>query len=259
FYAISKKVMDIPNARSSHTVTTTRGGGLAIVLTFLLVVFFLPLFSILEWRQALLFLLGGGGVALLGFLDDHGHVAARWRLLGHFMAALVSLFLLTGVPPFKLLGYQWDLGWVGVVLFAFYLVWLLNLYNFMDGIDGLASLEAIFVCVGGALVYWMNDKAAFSLPPLLLAFAVLGFLFWNFPPAKIFMGDAGSGFLGLTLGVLSIQAMWVEPEFFWAWLILLGVFIVDATYTLARRLLRGDKVYEAHRSHAYQYASRHFG
>ncbi|MEN1417167.1 glycosyl transferase, partial [Pseudomonas aeruginosa] len=104
----------------------------------------------LEWRQALLFLLGGGGVALLGFLDDHGHVAARWRLLGHFMAALVSLFLLTGVPPFKLLGYQWDLGWVGVVLFAFYLVWLLNLYNFMDGIDGLASLEAIFVCVGGA-------------------------------------------------------------------------------------------------------------
>ncbi|MEN1720160.1 glycosyl transferase, partial [Pseudomonas aeruginosa] len=92
------------------------------------------------------------------------------------------------------------LRWVGVVLFAFYLVWLLNLYNFMDGIDGLASLEAIFVCVGGALVYWMNDKAAFSLPPLLLAFAVLGFLFWNFPPAKIFMGDAGSGFLGLTLG-----------------------------------------------------------
>lgn len=82
------------------------------------------------------------------------------------MAALVSLFLLTGVPPFKLLGYQWDLGWVGVVLFAFYLVWLLNLYNFMDGIDGLASLEAIFVCVGGALVYWMNDKAAFSLPPV---------------------------------------------------------------------------------------------
>ncbi|EPO7939785.1 glycosyl transferase, partial [Pseudomonas aeruginosa] len=101
FYAISKKVMDIPNARSSHTVPTPRGGGVAIVLTFLLVVFFLPLFSILEWRQALLFLLGGGGVALLGFLDDHGHVAARWRLLGHFMAALVSLFLLTGVPPFK--------------------------------------------------------------------------------------------------------------------------------------------------------------
>ncbi|MCH0726198.1 glycosyl transferase, partial [Pseudomonas aeruginosa] len=169
--------------------------------------FLLPLFSILEWRQALLFLLGGGGVALLGFLDDHGHVAARWRLLGHFMAALVSLFLLAGVPPFKLLGYQWDLGWVGVVLFAFYLVWLLNLYNFMDGIDGLACLEAIFVCLGGALVYWMNGKTALSLIPLLLAFAVLGFLFWNFPPAKIFMGDAGSGFLGLTLGVLSIQAM----------------------------------------------------
>ncbi|MGV8677827.1 glycosyl transferase, partial [Pseudomonas aeruginosa] len=79
----------------------------------------------------MLSLLGGGGVALLGFRDDHGHVAARWRLLGLFMAALVSLFLLAGVTPFKLLGYQWDLGLVGVVLFAFYRVWLLYLYNFM--------------------------------------------------------------------------------------------------------------------------------
>ncbi|ERO64639.1 hypothetical protein P308_22955 [Pseudomonas piscis] len=95
--------------------------------------------------------------------------------------------------------------------------------------------------------------------PLLLAMAVLGFLYWNFPPARIFMGDAGSGFLGLVLGVLSIQAAWTSSKFFWVWLILLGVFIVDATFTLMRRLLRGDKVYEAHRSHAYQFASRRYG
>jgi Fuc2NAc and GlcNAc transferase len=88
---------------------------------------------------------------------------------------------------------------------------------------------------------------------------VLGFLFWNFPPAKIFMGDAGSGFLGMAIGVISLQAAWASPDLFWAWLILLGVFIVDATVTLLRRLLRGEKIYEAHRSHAYQFASRRYG
>jgi Fuc2NAc and GlcNAc transferase len=95
--------------------------------------------------------------------------------------------------------------------------------------------------------------------PLLLLGAVAGFLCWNFPPARIFMGDAGSGFLGLMLGLLSIQAGWVSPGFFWAWLILLGVFVVDATLTLLRRLVRRQKPYEAHRSHAYQYAARKYG
>jgi Fuc2NAc and GlcNAc transferase len=88
--------------------------------------------------------------------------------------------------------------------------------------------------------------------------SVLGFLAWNFPPARIFMGDAGSGFLGIVLAVLSLYAAWTDQAFLWAWLILLGVFVVDATFTLIRRLLRGDKVYEAHRSHGYQYASRKF-
>ncbi|MNJ60286.1 putative undecaprenyl-phosphate N-acetylglucosaminyl 1-phosphate transferase [compost metagenome] len=95
--------------------------------------------------------------------------------------------------------------------------------------------------------------------PLLLALAVVGFLIWNFPPARIFMGDAGSGFLGIVLGIFSLQAAWINSNLFFAWLILLGVFIVDATVTLFRRLLRGEKVYEAHRSHAYQFASRKYG
>jgi Fuc2NAc and GlcNAc transferase len=89
--------------------------------------------------------------------------------------------------------------------------------------------------------------------------AVAGFLVWNFPPAKIFMGDAGSGFLGLMLGALALYSAHIAPQMLWVWLILLGVFIVDATYTLIRRLLLGDKVYEAHRSHAYQYATRKYG
>ena len=137
--------------------------------------------------------------------------------------------------------------------FAFYLVWLLNLYNFMDGIDGLASLQAIFVCVGGALLYWLNGQLTQALLPFIASFlpCFLDSCSGIFH-RKIFMGDAGSGFLGIVLGILSIHAMWMNTNFFWAWLVLLGVFIVDATYTPIRRLLRGDKVYEAHRSHAYQ-------
>src|SRR5690606_30192313 len=112
----------------------------------------------------------------------------------------------------------------------------------------------------GAILYALLETASLTdLPLLMLAASVLGFLAWNFPPARIFMGDAGSGFLGIALGILSLQAAWIAPTLFWAWQILLGVFVVDATFTLLRRLLRGEKVYEAHRSHAYQYASRRFG
>ncbi|ENO98582.1 group 4 glycosyl transferase [Thauera phenylacetica B4P] len=196
---------------------------------------------------------------MVGFLDDHGHIAARWRLLAHFVAAFWALGWLGGAPALLLFGVQFDLGWLSIALVAVYLVWLLNLYNFMDGIDGIASVEAICVCVGGALLYVLLGKPDLALLPLMLAAAVAGFLFWNFPPARIFMGDAGSGFLGIVLGIMSIQAGWVDPALFWSWVILLGVFVVDATFTLVRRLLRGDKVYEAHRSHAYQYASRQYG
>ncbi len=260
-YALARSLLDVPNARSSHSLPTPRGGGVAIVVAFLAglcLAFFAGLGIAAELFYALL---GAGlGIALLGFLDDHGHIAARWRLLGHFLAAAWALYWLGGLPPLAVFGGLLQLSWIGHVLAAFYLVWLLNLYNFMDGIDGIASVEAICVCLGGAILYALLETSLLTdLPLLMLAAAVLGFLLWNFPPARIFMGDAGSGFLGIVLGVLSLQAAWISPVLLWGWLILLGVFIVDATLTLLRRLLRGEKVYEAHRSHAYQYASRQFG
>lgn len=258
-YALAKSLIDVPNARSSHTVPTPRGGGVAVVLSFLFLLPVLPMFSLLSWSSTWGLLGAGAGIAVLGFLDDHGHIAARWRLLGHFSAAVWALFWLGGAPPLTVMGATFDLGWVGVVLAILYLVWMLNLYNFMDGIDGLASLEAIFVCLSAALIYALMGLGALAWAPLLLSFAVAGFLYWNFPPAKIFMGDAGSGFLGVTLAIFSLQASWASPSLIWVWVILMGVFIVDATFTLIRRLVRGDKVYEAHRSHAYQYASRKFG
>ena len=263
-YALARSLMDIPNARSSHSVPTPRGGGVAIVVSFLLALPLMAGMGFIAWPLAWALLGAGTGIAVLGFLDDHGHIAARWRLLGHFAAAIWALFWLGGLPTVAMFGFTFDLGWFGHALAAVYLVWLLNLYNFMDGIDGIASVEAICVCLGGALLYVLLGFAGSAQPtawvtPVLLAAAVAGFLFWNFPPARIFMGDAGSGFLGITLGVLSLQAAWLAPQLLWSWLILLGVFIVDATFTLLRRLVRGDKVYEAHRSHAYQYASRRFG
>lgn len=259
-YALARRIIDMPNERSSHRIPTPRGGGVAIVVVFLCSVALL-------WRDGLLatgpFLaIAGSGlaIALVGFLDDHGHVAARWRLLVHFAGAAWALAWLGGMPPLPMWGIEADLGKTGWVIAAFGLVWLLNLYNFMDGIDGIAGIEAVTVCAGGALLWWLlrPDGVEWFLA-LSLAAAVAGFLFWNFPAARIFMGDAGSGFLGIVLGVLAVQAAWHEPRLLWSWLILLGVFVVDATVTLLRRVKRGEKFYEAHRSHAYQYAARTLG
>jgi len=258
-YALKRNVIDVPNARSSHTIPTPRGGGVAIVVSFLLAMTVL-MFTGTAHVHTLIGLVGGGAlIAAVGFMDDHGHIPARWRLLGHFLAAGWILAWMGGLPPVNVLGWVVDLGLAGTLLAAVYLVWMLNLYNFMDGIDGIASIEAITVCLSAAGLYGLTGLGQHAVLPLLLACSVAGFLYWNYPPAKIFMGDAGSGFLGILLGGLSIQAAWVSPQMFWCWLILLGVFIVDSTYTLVRRLLRGDKVYEAHRSHAYQFAARRYG
>lgn len=258
-YALSRSLIDIPNDRSSHQVPTPRGGGVAIVLTFLLCLVVLWAFGSLPMHMLIAAGVSGAGVALIGFLDDHGHIAARWRLLAHLAAASWAIGWLGGLSTLHLFGVELDLGWFGWVLALLYLVWLLNLYNFMDGIDGIAGVEAITVSLSGALLFWVvvPEPAAWQIP-LVLAATVAGFLYWNFPVAKIFMGDAGSGFLGVMLGLLSLYAFALSPELLWSWLILLGVFIVDATLTLLRRVLRGEKFYQAHRSHAYQYASRLF-
>jgi len=258
-YAVSRSLVDIPNARSSHMLPTPRGGGVAIVLTFLLALGPLLFFGLISPAVFVACVGAGALIAIIGFMDDHGHIAARWRLLGHFIAASWAIFWLGGLPAISVLGVVFDMGWLGAALAVVYLVWMLNLYNFMDGIDGIAGVEAVCTCFGVCLLYGMSGQSSLIWAPLLLGASVAGFLCWNFPPAKIFMGDAGSGFLGIMLGVLSLQAGWVSAQLLWGWLILVGVFIVDATFTLFRRLMRGDRIYEAHRSHAYQFASRRFG
>ncbi|MFJ2428953.1 glycosyltransferase family 4 protein [Pseudomonas sp. NPDC087804] len=257
-YALIKSLMDIPNARSSHSVPTPRGGGVAIVVAFLLA---LPVLAGMKMLSpAALYGLFGAGllVAVIGFADDHKHIAARWRLLGHFIVAAWALFWLNGLPSVELFGINIDLGWFGNVLALVYLVWMLNLYNFMDGIDGLASAEAISVCLGMCLVYWLSGNLELIWAPLILTAAVAGFLCWNFPPARIFMGDAGSGFLGIILAILALSSAAYGANLLWSWLIMLGVFIVDATLTLVIRALKGERLHQAHNQHAYQQAARRY-
>lgn len=257
-YAIKKSIIDIPNSRSSHTIPTPRGGGVAIVLSFAASLFLLSFTGYLK-LSFLYALMGGLGVAILGFMDDRGHIPSGWRLLGHLIAGIWFLFWIGGIPPILIFGFSLDLGWYGNILALVYLVWMLNLYNFMDGIDGIASIEAISTCICGACLYFIVGHNEAVALPLLLAVSVAGFLCWNYPPAKIFMGDAGSGFLGFILAAFTLEALWAQPQLLWSWIILLGVFVVDATATLLCRFMRGKRVYEAHRSHAYQHASRFYG
>ncbi len=257
-YAL-KHLIDIPNARSSHRTPTPRGGGVGIVAAFLLAAAWLLMAERLS-PDVFLALAGGGlAVAAVGFWDDHGHISARWRMLVHLLAAVWSLYWLGGLEPLQISSSTSLSGWPGAALACLFIVWMLNLFNFMDGIDGLAGVETLFVAMVGALIVLVPPEAGrpsdSGLLLLTLAAATAGFLVWNWPPAKIFMGDVGSGFLGLTLAVVVIVTVRENQISLIAWLILLGVFLVDATLTLLRRLLSGRRWYEAHRSHAYQQAA----
>lgn len=259
-YAIRTRLIDIPNERSSHLIATPRGGGLGFVCSSVLA--FIA-FACNGWMDpAAAMSLAGGGllVALIGYIDDRRSLAFQWRLLAHFIAAGYILYCMSGIPDILFAGALVSLGSSGYVIGIIFLVWMLNLTNFMDGIDGLAAVEATSVLSGGVLLYWITSVDADNwVGPLLLGSSILGFLVWNWPPAKIFMGDAGSGFLGLLMGAFTLDAGRTLPALFWSWLILLGVFVVDATVTITVRVWSGAKFYCPHRTHAYQHAARTLG
>jgi len=256
-YALARSLIDTPNERSSHTVPTPRGGGLAIVVTYLLALVILGLTEELPGLNIWVMFVASIWIALIGFIDDHRHISARWRLLSHFIAAGWILFW-HDVSALHFFGTDIDLGVAGYILAAIALVWWLNLYNFMDGIDGLAGIEALSISLSAVLLLWLSGFSSIegiSVLLLLIASPVVGFLVWNMPPARIFMGDVGSTFLGFITGILAIASINQGLLSLWVWLILGGVFIVDATVTLVQRMLSGECWYEAHRSHAYQKAT----
>ncbi len=262
-FALSHGVLDVPNDRSSHSTATPRGGGIAIVATAVAATVILTFFGTL--RINLLVALTGGGlaVAAVGFMDDRFKLPAAVRLAVHLAAAVWAVAWLGGLPGLRVANHIAHLGWGGEVLATAGIVWTLNLFNFMDGIDGIAASEAVFVAAAGAALISIGadaglgtDAGGVSAAALVFACGCAGFLLWNWPPAKIFMGDVGSGYLGYFIAVLSLQAVRENPVVVWVWLILGAVFFVDATVTLVRRTIRGERVHEAHRNHAYQWLAR---
>jgi Fuc2NAc and GlcNAc transferase len=247
--------MDIPNERSSHITPTPRGGGIAFVATSLIGFMLLLLNNALNGTELFALCFAGSIVAIAGHLDDRQKISgATVRLVLHAISAII---LITGVGiPSELAIFEHTVntGIVGSILGVVYLVWLLNLFNFMDGTDGIAASEAIFVLLTGAFLnYHVLADASHSAAAVILAASTFGFLLFNWSPAKIFMGDVGSGYLGIVIGGLSLIAANQDPDLLWVWIILLAVFVSDATVTLIRRLLRKQKPHVAHRSHAYQH------
>lgn len=253
-YALSRSIVDIPNPRSSHLVPTPRGGGLAVVITFLAAVACFYGLNLVPGRLTWALMSGGVVVALAGWLDDRGHLAVRLRLAVQFLAAAVAVAALGGFDSLELGWYTMPLGMAGPVLAAVGIVWMVNLYNFMDGIDGIAGVEAVTTATFAGLFLVWKGTPGLAILCAALASAVAGFLAWNWPPAKIFMGDVGSGFLGYIFSVLALATEKTGALPVLVWIVLLGVFVCDASVTLIKRLLRKEKVWQAHRSHFYQRA-----
>jgi Fuc2NAc and GlcNAc transferase len=256
-FALRRNLLDVPNLRSSHTSPTPRGGGVAIVLAFFAALVVLAFLGEIDARAFLALSAGGGVTALVGFLDDRWSLPAGVRFAVHVAAALCVLVSIGGVPESALLNWGLHGIWIGGVIAAVTLIWATNLFNFMDGIDGIAGTEAVFIAGAGAWINWHHGgSGGLTAAMLCLGAASLGFLCWNWPPARIFMGDVGSGFLGFSIAVLGLTASQRSAIPVEVWSILGGVFLIDSTVTLVRRMLRGDKWFEAHRLHAYQHLAR---
>ncbi len=230
-HAIKNSLLDIPNERSSHSIATPHGGGIAIALTWFLGITYLYIFN--EIESSLYFaLMVGVVISAISYLDDLYGLSAKVRLFVQFFVAFLGLYFLN----------FFDNNIFIIILAIFMIVWFINLYNFLDGIDGYAGSEAVFLGLAGFILF---DSSYF----LVLVVSVLGFLIFNWHKAKIFMGDVGSTLLGYTIAIFALSN---DGENLSIWLILFSLFIYDATITLYRRFKRGKNITYAHKSHAYQ-------
>ena len=254
-YVRARGVLDLPGVRSSHTRPTPRGGGLGLVTVVLGGIALLVQAERLPLATGVALLGGGALVALVGWRDDVRGLPASLRLLAHFAAALWAVGWLGGLPDLSTGAGTVRLGAAGVVLAVPAVVWAINLYKLMYGNDGFAAGEA--AAVGLLAAALLADRSpSLAAGSLLVAGAAAGFLPWNWQRARIFMGDVGSGFLGFVLAALALGSENAGAMPALVWLLLLGVFFVDATATLIRRILRRERWYAAHRGHAYQRATQ---
>ncbi len=246
--------VDEPNHRSLHAAKVPKGGGLAIVGALVLVELIQRLRG-LEFFPNTLSLLGFLAIAWVSFLDDRKPVPSGIRLLVHLLAASLlvgSGLQLETLPLPGILDQPLSLGWLALPISLMFTVWFTNLYNFMDGMDGFAGGMTALGFGGCAFLSWAQGDPSLALLCALAAAAGGGFLCWNFPPARIFMGDVAAAPLGYLVALVCFLGVQNKSLHLWQTLLIFAPFWVDATATLLRRLLQGERVWEAHRTHAYQ-------
>jgi len=243
-FALKNKIISIPNERSLHVVPTPHGGGLAIVISWYIGISILFLYNKID--STLYFaLLSGILLTLVSLIDDLIGLKPIIRLIFHFITSIIAFVLLGGIRKLVIPDIEMNYLFLIYPIAIIGMVWFINLFNFMDGVDGFASLEAITICL---VLFFLSG----SIINLLLVACISGFLFWNWPKAKIFMGDVGSTQLGFILVVLGIYFHNTYQFSILNWIMLTSPFWFDATLTLFRRWRNGEKLGEAHRKHAYQ-------
>lgn len=243
WYSLKKDILDIPNDRSSHTVPTPRGGGVAIII-----VFYIGLFYFYKSLDTHLFyaLLTAIPIALISILDDIYTLSSKIRFLVQSIAAISALYCLGGVDYIDFIVFKLSGVWLNIIAFIA-ILWLTNLYNFLDGIDGYAGMEAVTVGIG-IYVLFGNPMG------LVISTASLGFLYFNWHKASIFMGDVGSATLGFIFAVFVFSD--TTQGNIYIWMVFLSLFWLDATVTLVRRARHKEKLTQAHKKHAYQRLSQ---
>jgi len=239
-YAIKKSMLAEVNERSSHTTPTPHGGGIALSFTWFVGLIYLYMYNMID-KDIFYALLVGLVISIVSFFDDIFELSPKFRISVQFLSACLGLYFLGGLE--KVLIFENQI--VTNVFALLLIIWFINLYNFLDGIDGYAGSEAVFLGIAGFLLF--NDSLF-----LVLIASVLGFLVWNWHKAKIFMGDVGSTLLGYNVAIFTIYYANQEPRNLWIWIVLFGLFWFDATLTLLRRYKNGEKLSQAHKKHAYQ-------
>lgn len=246
----------IPNYRSLHRKVTPKGGGIIVAISAL------SGFAALYGREGLsvkyvmVLFFGGILVALAGFADDRFDIPARYRLAVQLAAALWICFWFRGLPPLDLGVARVNLGMVGHVILIVSLLWFYNLYNFIDGIDGMASSATIFTSLTMGFVMLSQKQHTLALILWLLAAANIGFIVFNWPPAKMFLGDSGTSFVSYIFSAVLLVSLWNNAVSIWVWLIVFGCYLADTTTTTVTRALTVSQWYLPHRSHAYQNLAR---
>lgn len=242
--ARKNEIYDIPNERSLHFLPTPVGGGIAIVLawyTGLTVLFFCDIIT----KSLFFALLSGVFLAIISFIDDLIGIKPLFRLIIQFLTAITAFWFLGGLRPLIMPSIETNYLYIIYPLAIIGMVWFINLFNFMDGVDGFASVEAIIIS-GVLFIFTWNVTT------LLLISCVVGFLYWNWPKAKIFMGDVGSTQLGFILVVMGINFHDTYEFSILNWIMLASPFWFDATLTLFRRWRNGEKLSQGHKKHVYQ-------